>query len=42
VYPFVAFDERLKSQLLSAPAFLTIVRQLAAKAIVQETPRRTV
>ena len=38
VYPFVAFDERLNSKLLSAPDFLTIVRELAAKAIIQEAP----
>ena len=42
VYPFVAFEEELKSKLLSAPDFLTIVRQLAAKAIVQEAPRHRV
>lgn len=42
VYPFVAFEEQLKSQLLSAPAFLTIVRQLAAKAIAQKEPRHRV
>ena len=39
VYPFVAFDERLNSQLLSAPAFLTIVRELAAEAIVQKAAK---
>jgi hypothetical protein len=38
VYPFVAFEEQLNSKLLSAPDFLTIVRELAAKAIVQEAP----
>ena len=42
VYPFVAFEVELKSKLLSAPDFLTIVRQLAAKAIVQEAPRHRV
>ena len=42
VYPFVAFDERLNSQLLSAPDFLAIVRELAAEAIVQEAPRHRV
>ena len=42
VYPFVAFDERLNSKLLSAPDFLAIVRELAAEAIVQEAPRHRV
>lgn len=39
VYSFVAFEEKLKSKLLPAPAFLTIVRKLAAKAIAQKAPR---
>lgn len=42
VYTFLTFEDSLKSQLLSAPAFLTIVRELAAEAIVQEAPRHRV
>lgn len=39
VYPFVAFQEELKSKLLSAPAFLDIVRKLAAEPVVYNAPR---
>lgn len=38
VYPFLTFQEQLKSKLLSVPAFLTVVRQLAAKPVVQNAP----
>jgi hypothetical protein len=39
VWAFVAFQEELKSKLVSVPAFLSVVRKLAEQAVATNAPR---